>query len=346
VTLKEIAAEAGVSVSTVSRVVNSRDDSFASREVRDRVWNIVRKTGYLPNKTARELRWGKNAQPVQGGLLCCILGRTDAAEGSPFLSQISRVTEKQALDMGYPLRFSYSIFHMGEKLMTNVIRQRIESFKPNGVIAIGEFSSCAVDLINRHYANVIYIGRSRIDTAWDQVICDAREAAEIALNHLYAKGHRKIGYLGMTGREPRHDAYRDFLTRRGLSIPEQWVFECEHSAEGGNAGARKLIGLSGERPTAVFCACDSAAIALTNRLKDAKIHVPEQVSIIGLDNIELSGYVSPMLSSVGMPVQEMGVVAVQTLISRMEGRHKKALRVYLPNEIYIRQSVAPVPVAR
>ncbi|ADY56814.1 transcriptional regulator, LacI family [Syntrophobotulus glycolicus DSM 8271] len=340
-TLKEIAKEAGVSVSTVSRVVNSRNDSFASKEVRDRIWAIVKKSGYLPNKSARELQQGKKSgETVRSGSLCCILGRTDTMEENPFLSQLSRVIEKQAMEHGYPVRFSYSIFDVNEKLMTNVIREKIESFKPAGAIAIGQFNKCAIDLLNRYYANIVYAGRGRINAEWDQVICDAYEAAEIALSHLYLQGHRRIGYLGGTESEVRFLAYQNFLRKHDLAFEDELVYPCEHNGEGGVLGAEKLIKADGSKPTAVLCASDTSAIALMNRLKDAKIQVPEQVSVVGIDNIELSGYVSPMLTTMGAPVQEIGNVAVQTLIGRIERRHKKPLRIYLQNEFIHRQSVA------
>ncbi len=340
-TLKEIAAEAGVSVSTVSRVVNSRNDSFASEEVRNRIWAIVKESGYLPNKSARELQQGKSkGEIVRSGSLCCILGRTDTSEENPFLAEITRAIEKQSMECGYPVRFSYSIFNMGEKLMTNVIKEKIESFKPDGAIAIGHFSKCAIDLLNRYYGNVVYVGRTKINAGWDQVICDAYEAAEIALLHLFSQGHRRIGYLGGTENEVMFLAYQNFLQRYQLSFEDELVYQCKHNGEGGVSGAEQLIKANGSRPTAVLCASDTAAIALMNRLKDARIRVPEQVSVVGIDNIELSGYVSPMLTTVGMPIQEIGNVAVQTLIGRIERRHRKPLRIYLQNEFIHRQSVA------
>ena len=338
-TLKEIAAEANVSVSTVSRVVNSRNDSFASREVRDRIWAIVKKSGYSPNKSARELQGKSSGETVRNGTLCCILGRTDTLDEHPFLAQLSRVIERQSMEHGYPVRFSYSIFDINAKLMTNVIKEKIEFFNPNGAIVIGQFNKCAIDLLNRYYSDIVYVGRSKINTNWDQVICDVYEAAEMALSSLYHHGHRRIGYLGETENEARFCAYRNFLETHGLAFEEELIYRCEHNGKGGNLGAEKLIKANENRPTAVLCASDTAAIAFMNRLKDAKIHVPDQVSVISMDNIELSGYVSPMLTTVGMPIQEIGNVAVQILISRIERKHKMPLRIYLQNELLLRQSV-------
>jgi LacI family transcriptional regulator len=230
--------------------------------------------------------------------------------------------------------------------MTNVIKEKIDSYKPDGVIAIGQFSKFAIDMLNRYYSNIVYVVRGKIDADWDQVICDAYEAAEMALSYLFAQGHRRVGYLGWTENEVRFSAYRNSLANHGLDFEEELVYRCEHNGEGGNLGAEKLIKANGGMPTAVLCASDTAAIALMNRLKDAKIRVPEQVSIVSIDNIELSAYVSPMLTTVGMPIQEIGSIAVQTLIGRIERQHKKALRIYLQNEFLQRQSVTSPANAR
>jgi len=343
VTLKEIAKEAGVSVSTVSKVINSRDDSFAGKEVRDRIWAIVRRTGYQPNPNARALRHGKPGERAgPSASLCCILGRTGTADEGPFLSQVSRAVERQAIEQGCPVRFSYSVLTCGEKLMTSAAKKKIEAFTPDGVIAIGSFGPCATALLNRYYSKVVYIGRSDIQTDWDQVICSAYEAAELALSYLFSHRHKKIAYLGETENEDKFRAYRDFLAAHGLLFEERLVFRFAHNDEGGRQGAEALIKAAKNRPTAVFCACDAAAIALINGLKAARISVPGQISVTGIGNIEASGYVSPMLTTVGMPVWDIGAVAVQTLRSRMAQRHKTPLRIHLQNELMRRQSVAEI----
>lgn len=336
-TLKEVAAQAGVSVSTVSRIINSPDDSFARKEIRDRVWSIIKETGYTPNLSARELKRGKmKVQEASDGALACILGRTKTLDDNPFFAQLARVIEQQAMEQGYPVRLSYSVFDM----KPNAMPEKIGPVKADGAVVLGRVSGNCMDFLEKHYRSLVYVGRNIVSADCDQVICDGYEATQIAMKHLISCGHRRIGYIGEISNEVRYQAYLDTLREHGLDCSPGLVSDCPQNGTGGYQGADHLLGTANPFPTAVFCATDIAAIAALRRFAEAKIKVPEQLSIISMDNIELSGYVSPMLTTVGMPIVEMGNVAVQTLIDRIHKRHKLPMKIFLPNKLAIRESVA------
>lgn len=335
-TLKEIAVRAGVSMSTVSRIINSPDGSFARKEVRDRVWEIIKETGYTPNQAARDLKLGKvKVQNAPSGALACILGRNKTLEENPFFEQLARGIEQQAIEQGYPVRLSYSVFDMN----TNAVQDKAEAINIDGAIVLGRFSDRVIKLLEREYRNIVYVGRNRISTGWDQVICDGYEATQIALEHLIALGHQRIGYIGETADEVRYQAYLDMIQKYRLHDDKRLVCGTPQSGAGGYQGADSLLKVCRPLPTAVFCAADVAAIAALRRFNEAKIKVPEQISIISMDNIEISGYVTPMLTTVEMPIMEMGNAAVQTLINRIQKQHKLPLRIYLPNKLLLRGSV-------
>jgi Transcriptional regulators len=336
-TLKQIANMANVSISTVSRILNSPDNSFATKEVRDRVWKCAREIGYVPDQNARELKLGRRTlRKSSPPSISCILGRTKQLEDDPFFAQMSRAIEQQALDLGYVVRHSYSLFD----IETDTLLDQIESSHTDGAIILGRFSNDSMSFLEKHYKNLVYVGRNIIDASCDQVICDGYEATEIAVKHLIANGHRRIGYIGETVNEVRYEAYCDIIRKHGLEWSEQWVSNCPQNGPGGYQGAEELLAKASPLPTAVFCATDIAAIAALRRFTEAKLKVPEQLSIISMDNIELSGYVSPMLTTVGMPIVEMGNWAVQLLIERLNKRHKLPAKVLLPNKLIIRESVA------
>lgn len=337
-TLKEIAAQAAVSVSTVSRIINSPDDSFARKEVRDRVWAIIKETGYTPNQSARELKQGKSrAQNAPVGALACILGRTKALDDNPFFAQLARVIEQQAMERDYPVRLSYSVFD----IKTNAILKKIESVKTDGAIVLGRFSDSAITFLEQYYKNIVFVGRNTLSVEWDQVICNGYEATQIAMNHLISCGHKRIGYIGETHDEIRYKAYLDALHSCKIEEDVKLIAACpQNTAEGGYQGADQLLRQAVSLPTAIFCASDVAAIAVMRRLKEEKIKVPDSISIIGMDNIELSGYVSPMLTTVGIPIQELGNIAVQTLINRIQKQHRMPLKIFLPNKLLRRESVS------
>jgi len=336
-TLKQIAAMAGVSISTVSRILNSPDNSFASKEVRDRVWGVVKEIGYVPNQNARELKLGQStSKRTAPPSISCILGRTKQLDDDPFFAQISRAIEQQALDLGYAMHLSYSLFD----IKTDALLDQIESSHTDGAIILGRFSNDSMNFLKQHYKNLVYVGRNVIAASCDQVICDGYEATQIAIKYLIANGHKRIGYIGETTNEVRYEAYCDILREYGLECSENWVSNCPQNGSGGYQGAEQLLAKASPLPTAVFCSNDIVAIAALRRFTEEKIKVPEQLSIISMDNIELSGYVSPMLTTVGMPIVEMGNWAVQLLIDRINKRRKLPAKVLLPNKLIIRESVA------
>lgn len=340
-TLKQIAAMAGVSISTVSRILNSPDNRFATKEVRDRVWMVAKEIGYVPDQNARELKLGKRtSRKSSPPSISCILGRTRQLDDDPFFAQMSRAIEQQALDLGYAVRHSYSLFD----IETDALLDQIESSHTDGAIILGRFSNDSMNFLEKHYKNLVYVGRNVIAANCDQVICDGYEATQIAIKHLIDNGHKRIGYIGETLNEVRYEAYRDTLHQYGLECSESLVSNCPQNGPGGYQGAEELLAKASPLPTSVFCATDIAAIAALRRFTEAKIKVPEQLSIISMDNIELSGYVSPMLTTVGMPIVEMGNWAVQLLIDRMNKRHKLPAKVLLPNKLIVRESVAKITI--
>ncbi|MDR1070287.1 MAG: LacI family transcriptional regulator [Gracilibacteraceae bacterium] len=336
-TLKEIAARAGVHVSTVSRVLSSADDSFGSREIRERIWAIAREAGYVPNPNAQALRQKpKRTLSYRKGTLACVLARAKSLEDNPFFAHIARAAEQQALALGYSMRAPYSLLEETKPEAAE------NSEKALGVIVLGHFAKEEiVRLLENRYQNIVMVGRAPVKAEWDQIICDGREAAEIALRHLIGYGHERIGYIGETGQDVSYLAFRDILREHGIAKEERLIAECAHnSPEGGYQGADALLRqAAGRLPTAVFCRNDVAAIAAIRRFKEEKIKIPERLSLVSLDNIVLSGYASPMITTVGAPITEMGIVAALTLISRVNKLHRSPLKIYLPNRLIARESV-------
>ncbi len=336
-TLKEIAELAGVSISTVSRIINSPHDSFARKPVRDKVWEIIKETGYIPNQSARELKRGKSETgPWQSHTIACILGRTKGLDENPFFAQVARATEQQALSMGYIVSTSYSIFDIGNRALL----QKIESVKTDGAIVLGRFDNSTRKFFEEHYKNIVYVGRNLIDADWDQVVCDGYEATKTALKHLTANGHTHIGYIGETENEVRYQAFIDTVKEQGLDSNKELIASFQQDGAGGYLGASHLLRSASSILTAVFCATDVTAIAAIKRFSEAGIKIPEQLSVVSIDDIELAQYVSPMLTTVSIPKIEMGKVAVRVLIDRINKVHRLPMKIFLPHKLIIRESTA------
>lgn len=338
-TLKDIAKRANVSISTVSRIINSEDDSFARKEIRDKVWEIIRETEYVPNQTAIDLKHNKNKCISKDQIsLACILGRTKSLDDNPFFAQVARAVEQKALNLGYVVTLSYSILDISN----TVLLQKIESVKTHGAIVIGRFDMKTLKFLKDHYKNLVYVGRNVIDSDIDQVICDGYEATKTALNYLVQCGHKRIGYIGETTNEARYRAYQNMIIEKNLDNDHGLVCSCLQNKVGDYRGIDTLVTKANPLPTAVFCATDVAAITAIERFSSAGIKIPQDISVVGMDDIDLAGHSSPMLTTVGMPKSELGNMAVQTLINRIHKNHKLPMKIFLPYQLYIRESVMKI----
>jgi DNA-binding LacI/PurR family transcriptional regulator len=327
VTIKQIAELAGVSISTVSRIINSHDNSFASKEVRDRVWAIIQEHDYVPNQHAKNLKQNYAGQNTVYSSIICVLGRAKDINENPFFEQVARAVEQRSLSMEATV----------SQILTSNHEPSPMDKKSGNAIVIGRVQEAQIKWLEQQYKNIVYIGRNQLDVPFDQIICDGREATEKAMELLIKNGHKHIAYFGETTNEVRFRAYIGTI-KKMAAVP--YVFDVPHTAEGGYSAAEQMLKESESLPTAVFCASDTVAIAAMRRFREAKVKIPENISVIGMDNIELAAYVSPMLTTIEMPAVEMGNIAVSILLDRVNKGHKIPIKIILPSKLIERESVA------
>jgi len=335
-TLNEIAKLANVSASTVSRILNSKDNSFASEEVRNRVWDVIKSTGYVPNAAARNLRLKSNARDTKANnSIACIFAREKKTIENPFSPQVARGIEQQALAMGYVMAYTFTAFDV-----ENIVyggRAMAESV--DGMAIIGKFDDVIVDFFRSHTKNIVYVGLNRMDFDCDQVLCDGYDVGLCGMNYLIGQGHKRIAYLGITENDVRYDAYLQAQKAAGILVDSRLIINCVPNSDGGYNGTKTLLENNPSPPDAIFCINDIIAIAAIKHLRDVGLKVPNDVSVIGIDNIEMAQYISPMLTTVNIPKTEMGVTAAKILIDRIEKGHKLPMKVLLPHELVVRESV-------
>lgn len=332
-TLKEIAAKAGVSVSTVSRVVNSKNAKAASPEVCNRIWQIVRETGYTPNPNAQSLQHGSSGLPqTPKGKIYVIFARKIDSYIDPFFTDLMHAIEKEAFTRKYPI----------QTIMTDVELQSINAGsieKHSAAIILGQINDANLSLLRVRFKHLVYIGLNALpeNAKIDQVLCSGYKAARSAVAYLAGLGHRRIFYVGETRNEERYEGYMDEMKSLGIPTTPDFVHQSQLSPHGGyqctvNILSRKLS------CSAIFCANDDTAIGVVRALLEHGVDVPGEVSVIGMDDIEMSRYLSPMLTTVHIPTEEMGQQAAKVLIDRMEGGHKTPMKIKFPCSLSPRES--------
>lgn len=344
VTLKEIAKKANVSISTVSRVINNDTNKPASKDTQDRVWKIVRELGYVPNQNARNLIKGNESivESTNTRAIGCIFTSTKDTYNDPFFSQIARGIQDEVSKRGYVLGYSFSSCDMSFSALYN----NLTANPVDGAVILGRFSEDVLNFLKQNIKDIVYAGVNYVDAGFDEVICDGYQGAMCAVEHLIELNHRAIGFIGSTKEmenvvnEHRYEGYLDTLDKHSIEVNKMYIEDVELSSAGGFSGMENMINRLGKDklPTAVFCANDLVAIGTMKALHKNNIRVPQDISIIGLDDIELSEYVTPGLTTIKVPKMELGKFAVKMLIDKIETGHTLPVRVNLPFTLIERET--------
>lgn len=341
-TLKDIAKRAGVSVSTVSRVLNDKDTKAASKEVSDRVWEIIRETGYIPNEQARNLRnrsTGAKAEKEEREkkYFACVYARNDD-KNDLFFAELARSVEYAAYKKGYILKCSFYANELDEKSFSSTLREQNIA----GLVVLGRFDNEKTSAIINSQRNAVFVGLNPMTEIHDSIFCDGRKASKLAVETLLNLGHTRIAYIGETVRENRFTGYKETLSANQIAYDEALVQRSRQTLIGGFEGAKALM-QRGADVTAVFCANDATAMGCIKYLREQKIKVPGNISVISIDDIEMSRYFMPMLTTVHIPIQELGKQAANMLIDRIENGHILPVKMEIPFSLSNRDSCAKKP---
>lgn len=333
-TIKDIAKLAGVSVATVSRILNDPSDSFAKPETRNKVWKIVETYNYVPNAAARNL---KSRAPQKSSFsIACFVSHTRNSNENPFFSQMTRSIEQAAVQRGFTLPFYFTNFTTEDPY----ILEQVRSLNVNGAVCIGRFQDKnALDFLKKQFKNIVYVALSSVDAQMDQVICDGYQAALSAMNYLVEKGHRSIAYIGSGLTERRFRAYQAAIQTHKLPHSSSMICFCEYDGFSGHQAAERLLRQNKTLPSAIFCANDNTAIAVMRCLQEHNIRIPQDISLMSIDDVTMSGMVTPALTTIHVPKEEMGQVAIEVLESRLIKRHSIPLKIELPYKIVVRETV-------
>ena len=336
-TLKEIAEEVGVSISTVSRVVNPRNPHAASPELQQAIWECVRKYGYVPSSSKNKLNESKNNSHKPVRLIACVFARNSkSVNENTYFSGMAKCFEKTALALHYSTGNYFTAIELSEINLETITDRHLD-----GIVVLGRHDRNLIEKIESVVENIVYAGLAHpAADHYDVVICDRHDIGVKAAEYLCNLGHRRIAYLGETFEEITFDGFLEVIRKNGIEFPDCYQEIAENSMEQGYNGMKKLISLK-NRPTAVFCMNDYVALGALRAVHESGLKCPKDISILGVDDIESTNYSTPRLTTIHTPMEELGTIASKVLIDRIEGGHLIPLKVTLPFTLIERESCCP-----
>ena len=330
--LKDIAQAAGVSISTVSRVLSNRSTNAASESLRMKIWDIAREQGYLPNRDAQNLRTSTADQEVPHSLYCIYACPPAETQDDPFYSKILESIEHRALKNNFIVKYIFSTVALSDPEFI----YHFSMDPPDFLIVLGRFDQTLWKKLKQHFKKIIYVGLNELEFPCDQIICNGYEMARSAVDYFCSLGHKKIGYIGSN--EARMRGFLKSMADHGLDYqPNTYIDDVMLSMEGGFTGMNRLLDKNSDL-TAVFCANDMVSIGALRACKERGIRVPDQMSLLGINDIDNIQYTDPMLSSIHVPLEEMGSLSVTVLVDRISGGHYCPVKLFLPFQIVTRGS--------
>ena len=326
VTIRDVAKAAGVSHQTVSRVING--DAPVTPETRARVEASIAELGYQPNAIARSLADGHTHT-----LACIAPNLTDYT-----FAAIIEGAEAECRQHGY---FLIATSAPDEATFAAVLNELVPSRRIEGVMVINPYVDQRVQALPQNFPTVFIGGHPRAGLDVDSVTLDDEGAARSAVRHLIELGHQRIamitGPLVEDCTQDRITGYRETLQAAGLPFDPQLIIEGDWAATSGHAALLRFA-QSEQPPTAIFAQNDRMALGALRAARDLQLNVPQQIAVIGLDDMPLASYFDPPLTTMRQDMFGIGRTAAQLLVRAVQQPQAQHQQVRLPTELVIRQS--------
>jgi LacI family transcriptional regulator len=327
--MREVAERAGVSVTTVSHVINNSRP--VNPQTRHRVEEAMQTLGYQPNVLARSLRRG----------VTHTIGVILPDSTNPYFAEVVRGIEDTSFDQGYSVILCNSDNDLDkERHYTNVLVEK----QVDGIIFVAAgLSSENIYALQVRGVPLVLVDRHVPEVLVDTVLTDNLLGGRLATNHLIELDHRIIGCIsgpkGVRLSSERIDGYRQALKSAGISLDPRMIVEGDFQYQSGYEGSKALFNQQ-PSPTAIFACNDLMAIGVYRFAHENNLNVPEQLSIVGFDDVRLSAYTNPPLTTVHQSKHEMGSKAAKLLMTRIADQDLEPRQEILATNLIIRGSTA------
>jgi LacI family transcriptional regulator len=332
--MKQVAERAGVSTSTVSHVINNT--RIVSADVRARVLEVIAELRYIPSAVARSLKNDKTHT----------IGMMVPNNSNPYFAELIQGIEDAAFKVGYNVILCNA--YDDPKKQAAYLRVLMEK-RIDGLILVASGADAELGgLLAAQQIPIVLVDREVAGVEADFIESDHEEGGYLATRHLLELGHRDIACVsGPTDLLPSRDrvaGYLRALKEAGVRFRLDCLVRSDFTGEGGFAAFKQLLGLA-HRPTAIFASNDLMAIGGLCAASEARVRVPEELSVVGYDDIALASYATPRLTTIAQPKYDMGQRITHVLIERIMGGATPVSRERLATKLVLRQSTAPVPAS-
>ncbi|MFC3122319.1 LacI family DNA-binding transcriptional regulator [Agaribacter flavus] len=332
--IKEVAKQAGVSAATVSRALSSPE--LVSDKTLTRVLAAVSDTGYKPNRFGASLRTQKSGNVVV--VMPDITNQVNAG--------IIRAIENEAMQAGYSVLLGDT---QNIQARESHYGDMVSSGQADGILVFTPRIPFPTDEDQQPINDLPPLVNSCEEIPNDtihKVMIDNRAGAIAAVEHLLSLGHTRIAAVKGPALTPSTESrllgYKEALTQAGIKVDEKYIITGDYGTDSGVIAMEKLLRLR-DRPTAVFCFSDDMAIGAMNTLREYDFRIPEDISVMGFDDIRYAKLMSPTLTTIKQPLTEIGKESMKMLLAQMKGESVANKRITLPFELVVRQSTGPVP---
>lgn len=326
-TIQDVARAAGVSTATVSRTLSN--PGVVAESTREAVMEAIRSTGYRVNHTARNLRRQRS------GSVIALMPNL----ANPFFAQIIAAMSSVLTPAQYGLLIADT--QAGPDAEARLSHYLLSGLADGLVLFDGSLTPARLDIPGRP---PIIAACEWMDGALPSVRVDNAAGARLAVRHLAEAGHRRIGHVTGPPRNvlsvSRLQGFRDEMAAQGLEPRPDWIYEGDFTMDSGAMVARKWLA-STDRPSALFLSSDEMAIGFMGAVQHAGLRVPEDVSVVGFDNIEVVGHLTPALTTIRQPRTLIGERAAELLLGMIEEGRTDGPSEVIPVELIPRASVAP-----
>jgi LacI family transcriptional regulator len=337
VTIRDVASKAGVSVTTVSRVLNGKDD--ISEETTKKVMAVVQDLGYASSLAARGMRSHRT------NLIGLILHDVASLYSQEIMRGVNRAIARIDKDL--------IVYTSGGLDRENVAQhERYYVALLNGSITDGAIVVTPTATQFTNHAPLVIIDPNTGTPDYPAIIATNQEGALAAMKYLTGLGHRRIGHIAgsmeLISANQRLQGYKDGLAAAGIPLDEDLIENGDYTTETAVICAHKLLSLP-DRPTAIFAANDMSAIGVYQAARELGLQIPGDLSVIGFDNLREVTYLDPPLTTIDQSIEKMGTMATEMLVKLVKGEPLpvnpvEAGNLYkIPTQLVIRDSCAPVP---